>query len=157
MTKMIFKLINRSSFFICGYSMETSLETCGTDLQKLWKNYERGSQKLYDVFGMKEDFYGLMWKTKTSKSTYFYLIGIEASQTGKLPPKTVIKQIPPAEYAVASVPSSLSVIDAWTKFYYKVLPGAGYTSAIGHVFDFEYYPHGDGKDYELWTPVQKKG
>lgn len=154
---MIFRLFNRSAFSICGYSTETSIETCGTDVRKLWKDYESTSQKLYDVFGMREDFYGLMWKTKTSKSGYFYLIGIEVPKTGKLPEKAEIKQIPAAEYAVASVPLSISAVDAWTEFYYKVLPEAEYIPAIGHVFDFEYYPHGDRKDYELWTPVQRKG
>lgn len=153
---MKFRLFNRSAFSICGYSMETSLETCGPDLKKLWKDYNLTAQKLYDVVGMREDFYGLMWKTKTSKSNYFYLIGIEVAEAKKLPEKAGIKRIPPAEYAVASVPSSISAIDAWTEFYYKVLPDTEYIPALGHVFDFEYYPHGNEKDYELWTPVQKK-
>lgn len=77
---MKFRLFNRSAFSICGYSMETSLETCGPDLKKLWKDYNLTAQKLYDVVGMREDFYGLMWKTKTSKSNYFYLIGIEVAK-----------------------------------------------------------------------------
>lgn len=154
---MIFRLLNRSAFSICGYSMETSLETCGMDLRKLWKDYGSTSQKLYNVFGVREDFYGLMWKTKTSKSSYIYLIGIEVAETKKPPEKAEIKQIPPAKYAVASVPASLSAVDAWNEFYNNVLTESEYTPAVGHVFDYEYYPHGDGNDYELWTPVQKKG
>jgi predicted transcriptional regulator YdeE len=98
-----------------------------------------------------------MWKTKTSSNSYFYLIGVEKAKTETLPEKSEFKQIPSAKYAVASVPSSLSAVDAWTEFYNRVLPEAGYVPANGHNFDFEYYPHGAGKNYELWTPVQKKG
>lgn len=142
-------------FFVVGFSVQTSIKTCGTDLDKLWKDYDSDKKNLFNLFGVREDFYGVMWKTKASKNKYFYLIGIDAAITECLPEKAEIKQIPSAEYAVISVPASLSAVEAWTEFYDKVLPENNYVPAVGHDFDFEYYPHGTGKDYELWTPVQK--
>lgn len=151
------RLCSRNTFLIAGNSMETSLETCRMDLEKLWRDYDSAKKKLYDLFGAREDFYGFMWKTEVSKNSYFYLIGIEVAKAENLPEKAEIKRIPSAEYAVVLVQSSLSAVEAWTEFYNKVLPEAGYIPAAGHDFDFEYYPHGAGKDYELWTPVQKIG
>lgn len=151
------RLCKRDSFLICGHDTETSLQTCGTDLERLWRSFEHEKQELYNRFGAREDFYGLMWKAGASKDNYSYLIGIEIDQTTHPLGKSVVKQIHAAEYAVASVPSSLSAFDAWTVFYNTALPGAGYIPADRHLYDFEYYPHGAGKDYELWTPVQRKG
>lgn len=151
---MDISLLERDTFTVCGYCAETSLETCGTDLGQLWRNFETKKQALYEAFGAREDFYGLMWKTTGGR--YCYLIGIEAADTGKLPFGAVSKSIPPSKYAVASVPSSQSAVDAWTKFYYEALPGAGYIPNAGHGFDFEHYPYGGQADYELWTPVIKK-
>lgn len=150
------RLCSRNTFFVTGYSVQTSLETCEMDLDKLWRDYESDKKNLFNIFGACEDFYGLMWKTKASKNGYFYLIGIEAPKTKCLPEKAESKQIPSAEYAVVSVAASLSAVEAWTEFYEKALPENDYVPAVGHDFDFEYYPHGAGKDYELWTPVQKR-
>ena len=150
------RLCSRNTFFVAGYSVQTSLETCTMDLEKLWKDYDSNKKNLFDLFGAREDFYGVMWKTKASKNRYFYLIGIDVAQADRLPKKIETIQIPYEEYAVVSVPASLSAVEAWTEFYNKVLPENEYVPAVGHDFDFEYYPHGVGKDYELWTPVQKR-
>lgn len=150
------RLCSRNTFCVAGYSIQTSLETCKTDLEKLWIDYDSDKKNLFDLFGAREDFYGVMWKTNTLKNEYFYLIGIDVAKAECLPEKTEIKQIPSAEYAVVSVPASLSAVAAWTEFYDNVLPENDYVPALGHAFDFEYYPHGAGKNYELWTPVQKR-
>lgn len=91
-----------------------------------------------------------MWKAGGVR--YFYLIGIEVPIGSEMPEETVRKDIPPARYAVASVPADRSAVEAWTEYYYQVLPEAGYEPNVGHGFDFEYYKEG-GPSYELWTPV----
>lgn len=50
----------------------------------------------------------------------------------------------PAEFAVLHVPASLPAVDAWTQYYEKILPEAGYVPNKEHGIDFEYYPHGGG-------------
>ncbi|WP_411677156.1 GyrI-like domain-containing protein [Caproicibacter sp.] len=152
---MKIKLQKRDAFLICGYYVRTGLETCGRDFEKLWEEYHF-SRKNNSIFKNRDDFYGLMWKTEDHGSGFFYLIGMEINATEKLPPNAAVRQIPPAEYAVASVSASVSATDAWTDFYYKTLPETGLIPAAGHVYDFEYYPDGNGQSYELWTPVQKR-
>jgi len=149
--KLEFKV--RETFNICGYCVETSLETCGEELSKLWCDFETRKEELFRMFGVRKDFYGLMWKTQNGR--YCYLIGIEADSIGKLPDGVVCKQILPANYAVYDVAAGKSAFDAWTEYYEKTLPDAGYTPNAGHGFDFEYYPNGGGEAYQLWTPVAK--
>lgn len=144
---------SRDYFTICGYCVETSLEKCTEDLSRLWSDFEYNKHKLYSLFGCQEDFYGLMWKT--GEGRFCYLIGIEAQKIANLYEEVCLKKIPQAYYAVATVPASISAFEAWTEYYEKVLPEAGYVPAPGHEFDFEYYT-GDGSgNYELWTPVVK--
>ena len=149
-----FIMKRKPSFRLCGFFTETSLETCGDELHRLWEYYDGRKKELFDLFGKRKDFYGLMWKT--SDSRYCYLIGIEADGGKGLPEGAVFKTIPAAEYAVACVSPEISAFDAWTEFYYKALPAAGYTPNAGHDFDFEYYPNGADGIYELWTPATRK-
>lgn len=130
--------------------METCLKTCRPDLAKLWEEYGHKKKLLYSRFGRRDDFYGLMWKIGGER--YCYLIGIEVPAGSNLPEGTIRKKIPPARYAVASVPTACSAVEAWTEYYNQVLPEAGYEPNAGHGFDFEYYR--DGSSFcELWTPV----
>lgn len=145
-----FQLIQRDSFSICGYCKETCLKTCGPDLAKLWEEYARKKELLYSRLGRRDDFYGLMWKTGGER--YCYLIGIEVPADSNLPEGTIRKVIPPARYAVASVPHACSAVEAWTEYYNQALSGAGYEPNTRHGFDFEYYRNGS-PSYELWTPV----
>lgn len=147
---MDFHLIQRDSFSICGYCVETSLKTCGPDLAKLWKEYGRKKEQLFSKFGRRDDFYGLMWKTGGQR--YCYLIGIDVPAGSEMPEETIRKDIPPAKYAVASVPAARSAVEAWTEYYNRALPEAGYEPNAVHGFDFEYYRE-DSSFYELWTPV----
>lgn len=151
---MRLKLMKRDAFSLGGYCVKTSLETCAVDLGKLWKECDMNSRKRYDEAGKKKVLYGLMWKTEASGSAYFYLLGTETDAEAEMPEDMEQKFIPAAEYAVLSVPISVSAVDAWTEFYGKILPEAGYTPAEGHTFDFECYPQGLEGNYELWTPVE---
>jgi len=145
---MNIKIIERSELVITGYVVETSYENCGKDLSELWDNFK--GRKIYDS---KKDLYGLMWYTKSHN--YCYLLGIEydSKETGE---ETVfIKTIPPARYAVISISDKMSVVEAWTLFFEKVLPEAGYSPDSDHGLYFEYYPDKDSKYCELWTPIKE--
>lgn len=148
---MTIKLCEKEEFYVCGYFVETSLETCGPDIGKLWRDFKAKKAELYASCGAHDDFYGLMWKTQGDR--YCYLIGVAADQSAAILKGATFKHIPRAKYAVAKVPASISAVDAWTEFYYKVLPEAGLTPNAAHGLDFEYYPCEDYNFYELWTPV----
>ncbi|GGL43573.1 GyrI-like domain-containing protein [Sporolactobacillus putidus] len=146
------KLKKRQAFYICGYYKETSLETCEKELSKLWRDYDTQKEELFNAYGFKRDFYGLMWPSAHS-GRYYYLIGIEGNDKIQAPKEAVCKCIPGANYAVGQVPAGMSAVDAWTDYYEKTLPDAGYTPNAEHGFNFEYYPDGSHKAYELWTPI----
>jgi predicted transcriptional regulator YdeE len=134
--------------------METSLITCGEDLARLWRRFEENRDEFHRAFGFRRDFYGLMWLTQNGR--YCYLIGPEIGTVNGIPVGAVCKQIPPAEYAVLHVPADRPAFDAWTEYYEKILPEAGYVPNKAHGIDFEYYPNGGGEDYELWTPLMER-
>lgn len=147
---------NRSEFLIAGYRTETSLFTCRADIGRLWETFAANKHSLFSLYGTRENFYGVMWKTGIAQDRYFYFIGIDLEKSDAHPKDFEVLQIPLAKYAVASIPSSQSAVEAWTEFYETALPKAGFVPADGHVFDFEYYPHGAEYDYELWTPIQQR-
>lgn len=150
---MDLKFKSRDTFYICGYFAETSLDTCNKDLSELWHEFEAGKEELYQVFGHRNDFYGLMWYTENHR--YCYLIGIKADNVNAAPAGVLCKRVPGTDYAIACVPPAMSAVDAWTEYFEKILPKAGYIPNAGHGLNFEYYPEGSGGAYELWTPVIK--
>ncbi|AZV58055.2 hypothetical protein DMR38_16395 [Clostridium sp. AWRP] len=141
----------REGFHICGYLVETSLKTCEKDLSNLWNDFNIKKEDLFNVFGYRNDFYGLMWSTENQK--YCYLIGIEVNYIDKTPIGAYCKYIPGTNYAVAYVPPAMSAVEAWTEYYEKILPEAGYIPNSKHGMNFEYYPNGSKETYELWTPI----
>lgn len=149
----MFKLKNRDTFYLCGFLAETCLNTCEKDLSELWDQFNLNKDKLFDLFGHREDFYGLMWTLDDQR--YCYLIGIEMNEPEKVPADFYCKCIPGTLFAVLQVPKEVSAVTAWTEYYEKVLPEAGYTPDKAHGLNFEYYPEDNNHAYELWTPVVK--
>ncbi len=156
------KFEHRDGFHVCGYSVETCLDTCREDLSLLRRDFDAQKGVLFEALGFRDAVYGLMWYTQDHR--YRYLIGVEAADAGKAPSGAQCVCIPAAEYAVATVPPSVSAFDAWTAFFEKALPAVGYTPDSNHGLYFEYYPCGMGSgadvsaanmDHacELWTPV----
>lgn len=152
---MKIKMIERSALTICGYVVETSLETCEQDLRALWEDFRDGKRKgqLQSLAGSRGGIYGLMWYTQNHR--YCYLLGMETEVKETGLNSVCIKRVPEARYAVVSVPSNMSVVEAWTLFFEKVLPEAGYMPDSDHGLYFEYYPDEDSETCELWTPVKE--
>jgi predicted transcriptional regulator YdeE len=147
-------LHERGPFTLCGFVKETSLTDCAKELGALWAQFSGRKPEFEAAFGRQPGFYGLMWKTQGKH--YCYLIGVEATGDETPPTGAVFQPVPAGHYAVASIKAAQSAVDAWTEFYYHTLPQANLLPNAGHGFDFEYYPDGNGGDYELWSPVIAK-
>lgn len=143
-----------ASFHICGYAVETTLESNDGDIAALYRDFfETGKEcTLQCLPGCQSGYYGLEWYTEGHKS-FFYLLGKAVDETANIPADAVMKHIPAAQYAVADIPAGRSLVEAWTEFFYTAIPEAGYAPDAGHGFYFEYYPEDVRGRCELWTPV----
>jgi predicted transcriptional regulator YdeE len=154
---MQIRLINKASFQICGYSVETSLEESSKDVEGLYNAYFNTEKAalIDNVARIKaKEFYGLMWYLE-GHERYRYLVGKETVNLTEIPLNAELKEIPAALYAVAAFKKDFDGVKAWTDFFFGAIPQAGYAPDYNHGFFFEFYPDGvDGK-YELWTPVVK--
>ena len=155
MIKINIRIIERKEFTVCGYVVETSLETCGKDLSELWDRLR--SQKLSDVFKSlgrcMGGLYGLMWYTENHR--YCYLLGKESENKEVELDLVCVKKIPEACYAVMTMPDNMPIVEAWTVFFERILPEAGYMPDSDHGLYFEYYPNEDNEICELWTPIKE--
>ena len=136
-----------NDFNICGYAVETILSSCEKDVGELWKKHK---DNLLSISKNKSCLYGVMWYTEDHK--YFYLLGIKSEKSLKSDMTTVT--IPAANFAVATIPNSVSTIEAWTQYFEKELPALKYEPDAEHGKYFECYDeHGS---CELWTPVKPR-
>lgn len=151
------KIIERDTFFVCGYSVETSLAEASNDVAALYDSYFSGAKGILIDEATKNtsvEYYGLIWYAK-GHERYRYLLGKEAVNSLSVPDGAELVEIPSALYAAVSFEQDYDAIQAWTDFYYETLPQAGYAPDSVHGFAFEYYPNGEQGNYELWTSVVK--
>ena len=141
---MDIRATNIDPFRVCGYAVETQLDTNSGDLGTLWEKYRdvllaypESNQTLYGVFEY------------TTGHRYSYLLGIRCD----MPPKEDMSfsDIHAARFAVAAVPDGMTEVEAWTQFFEAGLPALGYAPDTKHGKYFEYY--GAGGKRELWTPI----
>jgi predicted transcriptional regulator YdeE len=147
----------RDEFKICGYSVETTLADSEKDVNDLTDRFfSDGKSDAVDQISTKDKtgHYGLMWYTQ-GHERYRYLIGKETDSSCILPPGLELKTITKAEYAVASFPRGYDNTKAWTDFFFRDIPEAGYSPDFAHGFFFEFYPDGLDGEFELWTPIIK--
>jgi predicted transcriptional regulator YdeE len=90
----------------------------------LWRDFDTKKEELFNIFGYRNDFYGLMWYTDNHR--YYNLIGIEADNINKKPTGACGKCVPGTNHSVAHVPPIMSAVDAWTEYFEKTLPESGY-------------------------------
>ena len=148
------KLIERETFHICGYFVETSAEHNAEDLSKLYKDFFDSDKEaiLRSLQGSKLGYYGLMWYTQGHEK-YCYLLGIEVGGENKPPENAMLKTIPKTTYAIAYYPHDKDAIEAWGEFFYTDIPKEGYAPNEEYNLYFEYYPENVDGNYELWVPV----
>ena len=149
-------LVERETFYICGYAVETNAAQNDKDISSLYKVFFDDNRKnvLLSLKGCKKGHYGLMWYTQGHEK-YCYLLGVEVDRDNELPENAMLKTVAKSIYAVACYPHDKNAIEAWTEFFYTDIPNEGYAPNEEHNLYFEYYPEGVDGDYELWVPVVK--
>ncbi len=153
---MKINLVEEETFFICGYSVETTLAQNDKDISALYDDFFQGGKEaiLTNLEGSKKGFYGLSWYTQ-GHERYCYLLGIEVGQENAAPENAVLKKVPGTTYAMAHFPQGEDIIKAWTEFFYNAIPRVGYKVNDEHNLYFEIYPVSVHGEFELWVPVVK--
>lgn len=149
------KFIERDTFHICGYAVETDAAHNADDLDALYTDFF-GSKKdsLLRKHGGKAGFYGLMWYTQ-GHERYGYLLGMEVGTECELPAGSVRKTLPKTTYAVSRYPHEKDAIEAWSEFFFTDIPKEGYAPNEQMNLYFEFFPKNVDGNYELWVPVVK--
>lgn len=147
---MSIQIVNRDAFYIVGYMVETCLETAVTDIAMIEKQYDDNKAVLLAMQNS-NGHYGLMWYTQNHR--YCYLLGVDVEH--QIPERESLhcRLVPAARYAVMEVERDQSVFAAWSEFFEKNLPSAGWKPDYNHGMFFEYYPDDGSGSCQLWTPV----
>ncbi|MCL2343457.1 MAG: GyrI-like domain-containing protein [Firmicutes bacterium] len=150
------RLVERETFTICGYAVETVAAQNDADISALYKDFFGTGREavLLRLNGAKKGYYGLSWYTRGHEK-YCYLLGIETGKENNPPENALLKTLEKTLYAVACYSSEKDIIEAWNEFFYSDIPGRGYIPNEPYNFYFEYYPENVHGDYELWVPVVK--
>jgi predicted transcriptional regulator YdeE len=150
------KIIERETFYICGYGVETTADKNVEDLSKLYKDFFASDKEsiLRDLQGSKKGYFGLMWYT-SGHERYYYLLGIEVDKMNEPPESAIFITVPKTTYVVADYPHDKDAVEAWTEFFYTDIPKEGYIPNEQHNLYFEYFSDNVDGDYELWVPVVK--
>lgn len=153
---MYIEVKERDTFFICGYSVETTLENNDKDVSALYRDFFSKEKEtiLRKLKGSKKGYYGLSWYTKGHEK-YRYLLGIEVGEENSTPENAMIKKVSKTTYAVARFPKEEDILKSWSEFFYNEIPKAGFKVNEEHNLYFEYYPVCVDGEYELWVPVVK--
>jgi predicted transcriptional regulator YdeE len=153
---MEINLVEKEAFFICGYSVETTLVQNDKDVSALYDDFFRNGKEaiLMNLNGSKKGYYGLSWYTQ-GHERYCYLLGMEIGQENTAPENAVLKNIPKTTYAMARFPHGEDILKAWNEFFYNEIPKTGFKVNEGHNLYFEYYPGSVYGEFELWVPVVK--
>lgn len=153
---MEFNIVEKDTFFICGYSIETTLTENDKDISALYGDFFNNGKEaiLMNLRGRKRGYYGLSWYTQGHEQ-YCYLLGIEVGQKNNAPPNATLKKVPKTTYAMSPFPKGKDIIKAWTEFFYNKIPKEGFKVNKEYNLYFEYYPNGVYEEFELWVPVVK--
>ena len=114
------KFIERDTFHICGYVVETDAAQNDDDPSKLYKDFfdnDKESVLLY-LHGSKKGFYGLSWYTQGHEK-YCYLLGIEVGGECKPPDNAILKTITKTTYAVGCYPHEKTLLKRVRIFLYR--------------------------------------
>jgi len=150
------KLIERETFCICGYAVETTAAQNDKDVGGLYKDFFDKDKEsiLLGLRGSKKGYFGLSWYSQGHEK-YCYLLGIEVSKENEPPENALMRTLEKTLYAVACYPHNKDIMEAWNEFFYTDIPGEGYAPNEPYNLYFEYYPESVKGDYELWVPVVK--
>ena len=150
--------VEKETFYVYGYSVETTLEQNDQDVSALYDDFFHSGKEtaFMELKGCEKGYYGLSWYTQ-GHERYRYLLGIAAGKDNAAPEKAVMKEVPKTSYAVARFPQGEDILKAWSEFFYNGIPAAGFKVNEMHNCYFEYYPGSAYGAFELWVPVVKAG
>lgn len=153
---MEIKLLDRDTFFVCGYSVETTLAQNDKDIAALYSSFVQEGKEatLLNLNGSRKGYYGLTWYTQ-GHERYCYLLGLEVGRRNAIPTNAVLKEVSETTYAMAHFSQGENIIQAWTEFFYTEIPKTGFGVDGERNLYFEYYPGSFDGEYELWVPVVK--
>ena len=148
------EFIERETFCVCGYAVETTAAQNDADISALYKDFFDTDKEsvLLRLNGGKKGYYGLSWYTRGHEK-YCYLLGIEVGGENAPPENALLKILEKTLYAVARYPRDKDIMEAWNEFFFTDIPGEGYAPNAPYNLYFEYYPEDVHGDYELWVPV----
>ncbi len=97
---MNINIVERDTFFICGYLVETTSEQNEKDITALYNNFFGSGKEanLRKLKGCKNGYYGLSWYTK-GHERYCYLLGMEVNGENITPESSSLKKIVKTTYA----------------------------------------------------------
>jgi Uncharacterized protein conserved in bacteria len=146
--------MERETFYVCGYSVETTLIQNDKDVSALYDDFFCNGKEevLLKLNEGKKGYYGLSWYTQGHEK-YCYLLGMEVGRVITVPEKAVLKRVPKALYARACFSQGEDIIEAWNEFFYTEIPKAGFQVQKEYNLFFEYYPENVQREFELWVPV----
>lgn len=151
---MEINLVEKETFFICGYLVETTLAQNDKDVSALYDDFFRNNKEtiLMNLKDSKKGYYGLSWYTQ-GHERYCYLLGAEVGRENTAPENAVLIKVPKTTYAAVRFPQGEDIIKAWYEFFYNEIPRAGFRVNEEHNLYFEYYPDSVHGEFELWVPV----
>ncbi|NLL49086.1 MAG: AraC family transcriptional regulator [Firmicutes bacterium] len=164
------RLLERSSFTIAGYVLETTTENGQNlkDIPRFWQEY-LGSERAKHLHSqpniVEHTLYGVCLDMNIETNHFNYYIGLEVSDISGLDPELKTATIPAATYAVFTTPptekNSLSphIQNTWAYIYNEWFPRSGHEFAAGCA-DFERYDDRSLSESkavaEIWIPIVKK-
>ena len=99
----------KATFYVSGYSMETSEETLEKDCAMLREKYE---DKLRSV---SDHLYFLAWMSK--ENVMIYHLGVEVSDQSPATEGANCVEVPATCFAVATVPEGAPILATWYEFF----------------------------------------
>ena len=138
---MDMRIEKKDTFYVSGYSIETSEETLERDCATLRDKYE---DKLRAI---SPNLYFVAWMSSDNKMIY----QLSVETPGETPEGMNRVEVPAGCFAVGTVPKGANILATWHEFFATVESSLGVAIDVEYPIHFEYF-HENGT-CELWSPV----
>jgi len=142
---MDMRIEKKDTFYVSGYSMETSEETLEKDCAMLREKYEDKLRLISDRL------YFIAWMSKENVMIYHF--GVETPDNMPATEGATCVEIPAAYFAVGTVPKGEPILAAWYKYFETVESTLGIAIDVEYPVHFEYFD--ENGICELCSPVVK--
>ena len=140
------RIENRDTFYVSGYSMETSEATLEKDCAMLREKYE---DKLRSV---SDHLYFIAWMSKENVMIYHF--GVETTSLTSVTEGASCIEVPAKSFAVATVPTGAPILATWHDFFEVFEKGTlGVNIDLDYSFHFESFD--ENGTCELNIPIEQ--